>query len=47
MVEVYLMKKGVSLSNIKEMSEVEVMEYFHILQEIDEYEVEKMQQRSL
>lgn len=41
--EVYLLRKGISLDNIKSMSEREVMEYIGILQIYDELEAEAMQ----
>jgi hypothetical protein len=43
-IEVILMKSGISLSTIKEMSEIEVMEYTTILGAMNEIEVEKMEQ---
>jgi len=43
-IEVMLMKSGISLSTIKEMTEKEVLEYTAILGIMSELEVEKMEQ---
>ena len=43
MIEINLMKHGISYDSIKQMAEKEVMEYFMILQELDKLEAEKME----
>jgi len=43
MIEINLMKHGISYDSIKQMTEQEVMEYFMILQEIDKLEAEKLE----
>ena len=40
--EIYLLRKGISLDNIRSMSEEEVQEYFTILGVIDELEEERI-----
>jgi len=43
LIEVSLMKHGISFDSICQMTEQEVMEYSTILQEIDRLEAEKME----
>ena len=43
LVEIMLMKHGISYDSIKQMTEHEVMEYMTIIQEIDRIEAEKME----
>jgi hypothetical protein len=44
-IEVYMLRKGLSLASIKDMSEVEVSEYLAILNMFDELEQEQMNKR--
>jgi hypothetical protein len=42
-IEVYLLKKGISYDSIKSMTENDVLEYQAILQEIDKIEQDNME----
>jgi len=43
--EVYLLRKGISLESIKQMSEKEVFEYLEILHVFDELESENLNEK--
>jgi hypothetical protein len=43
LVDVYLMKRGISYNSINQMCERDVMEYYFILQEMDKIEMESME----
>ena len=43
MIEVFLLRSGISLDSIKSMSESEVLEYYILLQEIESEQMKALQ----